>query len=270
VRAQLLTVSVLLVLSWTAAARAQSCHAPSLRPTDGLTYRAALTGSFASFDNAIGRGEYQGLSANFSVAQTWFVAEVALPTYRIAQVGSHAYGLGDLALAARFNVYQTPDAHTHSMPMGTLQLGPELAATLPTGDADKNLGMGHVMLMPGVFVQFQQAGWTVLAQVAYGRALGEGHAQHHDMGPMPLVNPMNQSELTHAIGVSASVHPNLRVSGRLLGAVHVFDHKGRTREILAPGLQLIAGAFDVSLEVQLPVVGDPFASRTLLSVGAQW
>jgi hypothetical protein len=52
--------------------------------------------------------------------------------------------------------------------------------------------------------------------------------------------------------------------------VTLFNHSGYAREIVAPGLQFISGAFDVALEQQLPLVGDPFVSRTLMSVGAQW
>jgi hypothetical protein len=249
-------------------AAAQSCHTPSLRPTDGLTYRAAIIGSFASFDNAAGRGEYQGLAAQLTLAHPWFVADVVLPAYRVAQVGSHSYGLGDLVLSARVNAYQQISSGMHTSGW-TLLAGPELAATLPTGDADHMLGMGHVMIMPGAFLQLQQGGWSILAQVAYGRAIADSSEHHHDM-PMPLVNPMNRSELTHAIGVSAALHPNLRATARLFGAANVFDHRGTAREIVAPGLQLIAGAFDLALEVQVPLLGDPFESRTLISAGAQW
>jgi len=242
-------------------AAAQSCHSPSLRPTSGLTYRAALTTTFASFGTGDGRGEYQGLFATFSVAHPWFVADVVLPSYRIARTGSHAYGLGDLAMSARAHVYQSSD--------GMLLAGPELAASLPSGSAADELGMGHVMLMPGVFALFHGTQLALIAQIAYGRALIGSHAHHH-MDPIPLVNPMNRSELTHAIGVSAALHANLRVTGRLLGAVHVFDHAGTAREIVAPGLQLILGKFDLALELQLPVLGKPFESRSVINLGAQW
>jgi hypothetical protein len=197
-----------------------------------------------------------------TVAHPWFTAELAVPGYRIARIGSHAYGPGDVALNVRGNVYRSDDQ--------SITLGPELAATLPTGSADDGLGMGHVMLMPGGFVVWQQAAFTLITQLAYGRALGSASTHNHADGPAPIVNPMNRSELSHAVGFSASVHPNLRVTGRLLGAVTLFNHAGYAREIIAPGLQFISGAFDFAVEQQLPLVGDPFVSRTLLSVGAQW
>jgi hypothetical protein len=251
-----------LLLMAAAPVRAQSCHSASLRPTadEGLTYRVSVAGVLGAFTTPAGTGEYQGWFANASLAHEWFSADVALPFYRIAQTGSHAYGLGDLSLTARANLYRSPDR--------AFVAGPELGATLPTGDDKKELGMGHVMLMPGAFLAWHRGAVSLLTQLAYGRALmGSGHVH---MDPMPLVNPMNRSELTHAIGVSVAVQPALRVTGRLLGAVPFFDHAGSAREVLAPGLQVIMGAFDASLELQLPVVGKPFTSRTVATLGAQW
>jgi hypothetical protein len=247
------------------AASAQSCHSSSLRPTSGLTYRVSLSSVFGSFTRGDTVGEYQGLFVTGTLSHPWFTAELALPGYRIAQTGSHAYGPGDIALNVRGNVFRSDDE--------SITLGPELALTLPTGSADDGLGMGHVMLMPGAFVTWQQGAFTLITQLAYGRALASAsaHANHSSTeGPTPIVNPMNRSELTHSIGFSASVHPNLRVTSRLIGAVTLGAHNGFAREIVAPGLQFIVGAFDFALEQQLPIVGAPFTSRTLMSVGAQW
>lgn len=243
------------------AVQAQSCHSTSLRPTSGLTYRVALASVFGTFARAAVSGEYQGLFLTGTVSHPWFTAGLALPGYRIAQTGSHAYGPGDLALNARVNLYRSAD--------NSIALGPELALTLPTGSAADGLGMGHVMLMPGGFVTWQRGAFTLITQLSYGRALASSAHAHHS-GPAPIVNPMNRSELTHAVGLSARVHPHLHVTGRLLGAVTLFNYAGAAREIVAPGLQFITGAFDLALELQLPVVGDPFVSRTLISVGAQW
>jgi hypothetical protein len=245
--------------------RAQSCHAASLRPTSNatdLTYRVSLSGVLGNFSTATTVGEYQGIFAGASLSHPWFSVEAALPVYRIAQTGSHAYGFGDLAVSARGHVYRSQD--------GEFVAGPELAATLPTGDAGAGLGMGHVMLMPGGFLVWQASQVSLVAQLAYGRALVGSSPAHHHMGPEPIVNPMNKSELAHAIGASVALRPSLRVTGRLFGAVSLFDHGGAAREVLAPGLQLIMGAFDASLEVQVPIVGQPFTSRTVISLGAQW
>ena len=257
--AALCTISI---CSAAPAATAQSCHSSSLRPTSGLTYRATLSSVFGTFTRTNVRGEYQGLFVTGTVSHPWFTAELALPGYRIAQTGSHAYGPGDLAVNARANAFRSAD--------DSISLGPELAATFPTGSADDGLGMGHVMLMPGGFVSWQHTGFTLITQLSYGRALGSASTHDHGDGPSPIVNPMNRSELTHSVGFSASVHPNLRLTGRLMGAVTLFNHSGAAREIFAPGLHFITGALDFALEQQVPIVGTPFASRTLMSVGAQW
>lgn len=254
--------AVLCSLTAARTASAQSCHSSSLRPTSGLTYRVALSSVFGTFTRTDVRGEYQGLLLTGTLSHPWFTAELALPGYRIAQTGSHAYGPGDLALNVRGNVLRSDDE--------SITIGPELAVTFPTGNSGDGLGMGHVMLMPGGFVSWQHEGFTLIAQLAYGRALGSAgeHASHD--GPWPIVNPMNRSEFTHSVGFGALVHPNVRVTGRLIGAVTLFNHAGAAREIIAPGLQFISGAFDVALEQQLPIAGSPFVSRTLMSVGAQW
>jgi hypothetical protein len=226
-----------------------------------MTYRVAVAGLVGDFATDTTRGEYQGVLLTATLSHPWFTAEITLPGFRIAQVGSHAYGLGDVLASARAHLYRSDD--------DTLIAGPELAATLPTGSMEDGLGMGRAMLMPGVFLQWHQGAFSVLAQLAYGRMLGDASGHMH-MALMPIVNPMNRSELEHSIGASARVHANLALTGRLLGAVTMFDHAGAAREIVAPGLQLIFGAFDAALEVQVPIVGSPFTSRTLVSVGAQW
>lgn len=242
-------------------ARAQSCHAASLRPASNVGLRIALSSLLGNFHAADAHGEYQGLLATLVVSHPWFTADVTLPGFRIAQIGSHAYGLGDVLVDLRANLYRSAD--------DTFVAGPEFAATLPTGRASDGLGMGHVMLMPGGFVQWHTSEVSLIVQVAYGRALANGDHAHHT-GPLPIVNPMNRSELEHAIGGSLRLHPNLQATTRLLGAVSLFDHRGQAREVLAPGLQFIAGAFDAAIELQLPVVGTPFTSRTLVTLGAQW
>ena len=153
--------------------RAQTCHAASLRPTNGLTYRVAVSGLFGNFENADmgGRGEYQGILATLAITHPWFAAEVTVPGFRIAQTGSHAYGPGDVLVSARGNLARSAN--------DVFIAGPELAATLPTGSMQDGLGMGHVMLMPGAFVRWQQAGYSIIAQLSYGAALSSGDHAHH-------------------------------------------------------------------------------------------
>jgi hypothetical protein len=258
-----LALAFVLVLARGSTVYAQSCHAPSLRDRETASYRASATASFASYTNSSYAGEYQGVqvAAAFMHPRVW--VDVALPSYRLVRNGLSTHGLGDLAADTRVVAYQTPDR--------SLSVGPELALTLPTGDDDKGLGMGHVMLMPGAWLMLHLEKLSLIAQLAYGRAAislsASGH--RHGGGYTPLVNPMNMQELEHALSLGYAVHPNLQLEARVLGAQPIDSALGRAREVVACGLRLYAGPVDVGFEVQVPVVGSPFRARTLLSVGAQ-
>jgi hypothetical protein len=262
-------VSALGIALLTAGADAQTCHAPSLLAPSELGFRVSVTQLFAVFDEAGMRGDYQGLIATLAFHHPRVSVELGLPAYRIEQMGSGEIGPGDVTADVRVTWLRSES--------GSVATGIELATSLPTGDETRDLGMGHVMLMPGVWLRASHESFSLLAQLAYGHALGDGAAAHstahaHGGGTpvamaMPRVNPMNASELEHALGLSYSLHPNLSVTGRWLGAIPLED-EGTARQILAPGLQLVAGALDSALEAQVPVAGDPFEIKLLVSVGA--
>jgi hypothetical protein len=211
-------------------------------------------------------GNYQGLIATLGWSHPWVHAELVLPVYRLAQSGSEYIGPGDVAADVRVAVLRT-DAFS---------LGPELAVSFPTGNADHELGMGHVMLMPGIWARLDLERFGMLAQLAYGAALGEhGHADHahdHDQpavsSPTPRVNPMNPSEIEHGLGLSYALDPALSLTARWLGAVPL-EASGIARQVIAPGLALAADALDASLELQIPLAGDPFDFRLTVAIGSR-
>jgi hypothetical protein len=181
--------------------------------------------------------------------------DVFLPGYRLVRNGLTVHGVGDLALGARVSVFESSD--------GLLALGPELFVTLPTGDEAEGLGMGHAMLMPGLFVAVRTEKWQVVLQAAYGRALGaSGGHDGHALGA--LVNPMNRSELEHMLSGHYALAPRLTLLARALGAVPVDAPGGRAREVLAAGATAKLGAVDLTFELQLPVIGEPFTAKNLL------
>jgi len=242
-------------------AEAQSCHAPSLRASEGVGLRASLGASFAAYSNQRGRGDYQGLQALLAFSHPWFFVDVAMPTYWLTRDGKNARGIGDVAGDFRVHALRLPEVGVTA--------GPELALTIPTGDETRDLGMGHTMLMPGVFTQLELGHLTVVAQLAYGIALTHGaHAMHG--GAAPIVNPMNRSELEHAVGAGYALHEVVRLTARVLGAVPIAVPDGMAREVVAGGVQLVWDAFDVTLEQHLPLVGSPFTSKTQLAVSGQW
>lgn len=257
-------ISLVAVLCWLAApASAQTCHPASLREPGESGFRLGVTQLFAVYSD-VESGSYQGLIPTLSWSHPWVSAEVAAPLYRLAENGSEeALGIGDVAADVRVSVYRTQ----------AFSIGPELAFSLPTGDANRSLGMGHVMAMPGIWARLDAGPFGALAQLAYGGALGEAasssHAHHHAAmsGAYPRVNPMNRSELEHALGLRYALHPGLSVTARWLGAVPL-EAAGVARQILAPGLQLAAAPLDAALELQFPVAGDPFDVRVTVAFGS--
>ena len=247
---------------------AQSCHPVSLHEPSKTGFSAGFTTVMATFSDTE-HGNYQGLIPVGGWHHPWISAELALPWYRLESEGDEAIGLGDALADVRVAVFRADS--------GLLALGPELAVSLPTGNADDDLGMGHVMVMPGAWLRVEWRQLSVMAQLAYGRALADldAHAEHegHDHGApahaTPRVNPMNMSELAHALGVSYAVDPHLAVTARWLGGVPL-DDAGFARQTLGPGLQLTADALYAALDVQIPIAGDPFDMRLSISLGAEF
>jgi hypothetical protein len=285
------------VLAHGPVAHAQSCHAPTLREADGASFRTELSAFVAGFDQDGVRGTYQGGSALLGFVHPSIALDVALPYYRLTRDGAAGHGLGDVLAGVHVPVHRREVDGVER-----LAFGPELIATLPSGDSAAGLGMGHVMLMPGAFVRGRWSRLTLLLQLAYGVALDGGghhheaagvdpdvHAHHtpeehaaaiaqagslvagaHAQGPAPIVNPMNRSELEHALSASFRVLEQLALTARVAGAVPIADDQGEVRETVAFGARATLGAFDVGLEQELPLVGDPFRHRTVLRAGAQW
>jgi hypothetical protein len=249
---------------WASAACGQACHLSDLgaRPADRL--RVSGRALFASYRTPEAAGEYQGYFAGVAYAlQPWFFAELQLPAYRLVRDRVVERGLGDVSADLRAAVWRPDPA---------LAVGLELAATLPSGDAEAGLGMGHVMLMPGMWLSWERDALRVLLQLAYGRMLDGGAgppAGHHNHGgPTPLVNPMNRSELEHALAVSYAFGARLFAGARLLGAVPVAAASGRAREVAGVALGARFAPLELAAELQLPLVGDPFTARTSLTLAA--
>lgn len=273
VRALLFLLAEVLVFSGALGgserAAAQACHPGSFvapgAPHDAgraLAVELGVRASAATYATRRYAGEYQALTPSAALVTRYVSADVALPVYRIVRNGLRDVGVGDLALAARVPVLHAGARATSA--------GLVLQGTLPTGASEKQLGMGHVMLMPGVYLALDTPALSLVAQLAYGRALGGvgDHAMH--MGARPLVNPMNRAELAHAFSAHVRVVEGLRALARLYGALPAWDDDGEAREIVALGAEVTAGPADVRLEVELPLVGTPFEQRLVLAAAARF
>ncbi|HEX5660316.1 MAG TPA: hypothetical protein VFX59_24140 [Polyangiales bacterium] len=261
----------MLALTCSAQARAQACHAPDIRDRHDreLPFRATLAALAATYDRDGYEGNYQGLYGTFAYNAAWWGAEVMLPVYRLDRRSGTEYGLGDMMVTARAALYRTRE--------GDLELGAELPVMLPTGDAERELGMGNVMPMPDLYFSLHLHPLVLRAQAGYGRMIGEhhmpaSHEHHHAGGHMesrsPTVNPMNMSELEHALLLGLGLRRELSVHLRWWGAVPVADSMGVLRQALALGANASWEWFDLTLEVQRTLVGGAFEWRELLQLGA--
>jgi hypothetical protein len=237
--------------------RAQSCHVLDVRPSQALGFRVSALAGFATYRNASYAGEYQGYTGAAAFSHPWFSIEASMTGYRVVRNGLREYGPGDLMVMARGRVLRFGD---------DAAMGVALGASLPTGDADKGLGMGHTMLMPAAWFGLSRAGLNLLLDVAYGRMIGGSSSHHADGGP--VVNPMNRSEIEHVLALNYTVWRSLFLVGRLYGAVPIADVHGRAREALGLGVGGEISHFEFALEQHLPLAGTPFESKTLLRASA--
>lgn len=233
---------------------AQTCHPLAVEHAPAR-FRATLGLQFATYDVAGERGDYEGLYAGFAYRHRWFGLEAVLPAYRLGRDTSTEYGLGDVIVTARGTAL--------SLREGAISLGLELPVMAPTGSADRQLGMGHAMLMPALWFALVEEPFALRTQLGYGRVFGEisDHAHHGGpgVGRTPLVNPMNRKELEHALALSLGVQRHIALQARWFGAVAIGE--GVTRQILGAGAIARLDPFELLVEVQVPVAGDPFVAK---------
>jgi hypothetical protein len=253
------------------AALAQGCHGPlgsgaeagELAEGRAAGFRVAVGVSAATYATARYAGEYQGLHPSLALRTRYVEGEASAPVYRIVRNGLRGTGMGDLGLGLAAPLLR--DANSQ------LEAGPLFAMTVPTGDPEKQLGMGHTMLMPGAFGRVRYRGVSAQASLQYGRAVGAASGGHaHHSGPAPLVNPMNRAEVEHALALAYAPLELLRIVASLYGATPVADATGSAREVLGMGVLLLWWQLAGRVEVQLPLVGDPFSHKTLIQLAIRF
>jgi hypothetical protein len=257
-------------------AAAQSCHAPSSALAgDGPS--ASLSLREATVDAAGLEADYQGVMLGIAYAFDPAIpleASAVLPAYRLDAGGPVQTGLGDVLVDLRATLLSSQ--HEHRDHRDQLQAGLEVAATLPTARSGTGLGMGHVMLMPGLFLRVHDAALALLWQAGYGRALAsEGHSGHsaghataHAHAGAALgavVDPMNASEVETALTLSVRVLSQLSVLGSLAAAVPVATEGGRVRAAVGGGVSTQLDPVTLALQVEVPLAGDPFEQRATLT-----
>ncbi len=260
------TISVLaLALLPTRLARAQACHVAAANDEPELGFRLSARSETAGFRTTRYEGHYQGLFAGALVGNQTVSGEASLPYYRILRNGLRSNGPGDLGLAARARFVELDGKRAAG--------GLFLSLTVPTGDPERDLGMGHVMLMPGVWGHARFDRLSLSAELAYGSAIGaqggEHHAHHAD-GESPIVNPMGRSELEPLLAGSLELIAAFSLHGGAFGGFPLDAGEGTSRAVAFLGVEAARGAFGARLQGQMPFVGDPFTSKLALELSVRF
>ena len=252
-----------LMLVFSPKAGAQSCHALTPSVQGDASVQVSLATLFATYRTPSFSGEYQGLILSGQVQRRRLHVAAALPAYRLVRNGLLVYGLGDLAAQLLVAFFQTDDA--------SLKTGADMALTAPTGDADEQLGMGHVMLMPAWFMHYQRGPVSVEGRIGYGRSIERGGSTGHQHSATgPIVSPMNRSEVEHALFVGYALGDHAQAMLRFSGAIPVAAAEGEPRESIGLGLSVRTGPLQVSVETARPVVGRPFLAKTTIVAALAW
>lgn len=260
-----------MLAAWAAPARAQLCHdLPDLEahhhpakhahaarasaaapagepaPEHGLGLALGLRTEVATA--AIDRRpiDYQGASLRVDLHRGRFHLRAQGTWYRLRDSLDVTYGPGDLMLAAMWTAVQRP----------RWRAGLALPVGAPLGDHEAHLGMGHWMIMPGVFAAAQPSrSLSASAGVAYNRALSSGH---HNHGIGPYVNPMTAEELSFAVRLGLRVAAPLQLIGESALAAPL---DGDARATIGAGFVWQRGAMAVSVVTQTGALRAPFTAR---------
>jgi hypothetical protein len=86
----------------------------------------------------------------------------------------------------------------------------------------------------------------------------------------PLVNPMNMSELEHALMLGLQLPREFSLYARWWGAVPIDSDMGVLRQAIAAGTRVALSRFDVTVELQRTITGSAFEWKPLLQMGASF
>jgi len=211
----------------------------------------------ASYRSPLYEGDYQGTTVGARVSRGRVALAGSLAAYRIDRNGATVNGLGDAML----------HAHATVLARDALSAGVMVMGSLPTGDDQRGLGMGHVMVMSEAWAAWTPSRLAITASAGYARML-DGAAAHAKHGaPMwPLVDPMNARELPFEGLAMAALGP-VGVGAHLLGALPLGT--GTTRLSAGARVAWTVGRLTATAELGRGLVGDPFELRGVLEAAVR-
>lgn len=216
-------------------------------------FGASVTVVAASYDTMLYVGNYQGVQPAGRWSNGRFSAGASAALYRIERNGASYYGFGDLVMHGQAALLRREH----------VTAGIVAGVTVPVGDDQHGLGMGHVMLMPAAFGLVALDRVALTATAGYGYAIGDRSG--HDHGMWPIVEPMNMQELTWSAAGEYSITGELHGGARVSGGVPIGD--GDNRIIGAARVAWLGKSFTTAAELQVGIAGDPFTLRGVLSTG---
>lgn len=244
-------------------ASGQHCLPPS--ESESSPFRPALRAEGAHYESGTESGYYEALAVTATLSFERFRARANVPFYRLMTPVSVQGGPGDFD--AKLELAVLEDGHW--------SLGPGFAASFPTGNAEKRIGMGHVMLGPSAWFVWNAPQFFASAELGFVSAIEEeaddatsapeAHEHHHGAGAASesashhaaggsIPNPMNPEEVWLGVNVSYDVLPmlSLRVGGT--GAVPTSD-EGETRATLRAGVAFPVARFETGVGFEIDVLG---------------
>lgn len=196
--------------------------------------------------------DYQGTSVRLDAHWRSLHLRAQGSWYRVRDTLDVDTGPGDLMLAAMWTAYQSARVHAGiALPVGA-----------PLGDQATHLGMGHWMVMPGLFAALRVTdAVSASAGVAYNRALGA--SGHHNHGIGPYVNPMTAEEYSVAsrLTVRASSAIQLLAESALAAPT-----EGSMRMIVGAGFSVQLEGITLGVLAQAGALHAPFTSRGVADI----
>jgi len=261
-------------LTVAAAARAQSCHEP-VRPGDaGWTAGARL--GFGAADNEHDAGQWQSLTLEGDWRSGRWAFRLQQPLLHLDRSGYSEVGLGDTVLGSSLLLHRNEASNDATFAA--------LNATLPLGDQEAEMGMGHPMVMAGLAHEHSFGRVALTGELGFATTVHLHHdeeesavvAKHaetagahaHAGGFAPLVAPMNEQEVWYAARLATSFGATVDGSIFAGGAVPVGDEEGTSRLEVGPSLSWDSGHATYWVAGALPVVGEVMDWRA--EFGLRW
>jgi hypothetical protein len=260
-------IAVAALLASAGHARALECGCSQNRPTESRADLRLATLA-ARYDTVRWQGDYQGVEAQGIFTHGRYSLNVGVPWYHLTRNGVDFQGIGDVN--AGVSAVLLRPMEDDGPPLG---LSASFTAMAPTGDPEKDLGMGHWMVMPGLLAWRDLGRFTAQGSVQYSRALqgGGAHAHHHgEPGTFPAVDPQNASEIRLGVGGDFRVTQAIALHAGFLAALPVAEEGGGfERYIASAGASFNLRRTRIGLEIQQPFASEPFDVRAVLSAAVR-